>query len=123
MATQFTMTNPKTGEIKTAFYGYSWTTLFFGAFPALFRKDFITFIGVFIVAAIIALLTAGIGGFFISLVWSFMYNKYYSTNLLKQGFVFSGSEIENKTAAARLGVILNDNNTLASPVQRTVSAI
>jgi len=112
MATKFTMTNPKTGEIKTAFYGYSWTTLFFGAFPALFRKDFITFIGVFIVAAIIGFLTLGLGGLFISLVWSFMYNKYYSTNLLKQGFVFSGSDMENKTAAAALGVILNDNNTL-----------
>jgi hypothetical protein len=49
MATKINMLNPDTGLIKTGFYGFSWTTFFFGAFPALFRSDFITFVGVFVV--------------------------------------------------------------------------
>lgn len=61
MATKIKLENPQTGESITGFYGFSWTTFLFGAFPALFRKDFITFIGVFVVMLILAFLTAGIG--------------------------------------------------------------
>jgi hypothetical protein len=112
MATKIQMENPKTGEKADGFYGYSWTTFFFGAFPALFRKDFITFFGAFIVLVILALCTAGIGSWIAALIWSFMYNRYYTVNLLKKGFVFVGNRTENELAASRLGIKLNSNNCL-----------
>ncbi len=119
MAVQFPMMNPKTGEMKTALYGYSWTTLFFGGFPALFRKDFLTFLGFFLITAIFCLFLSFIFLIIIFVAWSFMYNKYYSINLLKQGFVFSGSDEENKAAAAKLGVVLNVHNTMPTTPDAT----
>jgi hypothetical protein len=114
MATKIRMENPKTGEIATGFYGYSWTTLFFGSFPALFRKDFVTFIGGFIVLIILAAFTLGVGATIGMFIWSFMYNKHYTTNLLKKGFIFAGNHTENELAAGRLGVKLNAHNSLTA---------
>jgi len=90
--------------VKDGFYGFSWTTLLFGFFPALFRGDFITFIGGFIVSLIIAVVTAGFGAIFISLIWAFMYNKYYTRKLMERGYVLAGSDADNIRAAATLGV-------------------
>jgi len=104
------MENPRTGETVNGFYGFSWTTLFFGAFPALFRKDFLTFIGVFIVLLILACFTMGIGATVGMFVWSFMYNKYYTTNLIKKGFAFAGTHTENELASSKLGLRLNPEN-------------
>lgn len=124
MATQFIMTHPKTGEVRTVFYGYSWTTLFFGPFPSLFRRDLMTFFCMFIVTSSIVVVPTAISvdgwgwsGIFISLVWSFLYNKYDVINLLKQGFVFSGRNAVNQTAAEQLGVVLNEYNTLPDSIQ------
>ena len=108
MATKIAMRHKETGIVKNGFYGFSWTTLFFGFFPALFRGDFITFIGGFAVSMIIAAFTLGIGAFFIGLVWAFMYNKYYTRKLLERGYVFAGSESENALAATAVGVTVNN---------------
>lgn len=110
MATKINLETPRTGESISGFYGFSWTTFFFGAFPALFRKDFVTFIGMFVVMLILAFITAGIGPCIVSLVWAFMYNKYFTVNKIKQGFVFAGSHTENELAASKLGLALNQNN-------------
>lgn len=110
MATKIRMENSKTGETITGFYGFSWTTLFFGAFPALFRKDFITFIGVFIVLVILAVFTAGIGSSVGMIAWAFMYNKYYTVGLIKKGFALAGTHTENEWASAKLGLRLNEDN-------------
>jgi len=95
--------------MKDGYYGFSWTTLLFGFFPALFRGDFITFIGGFVITAIIALVTFGIGALFINLVWAFMYNKYFTRKLLERGYAFAGSEGDNALAASNLGVIAPSN--------------
>ncbi|WJV64361.1 hypothetical protein PCO86_12780 [Pectobacteriaceae bacterium CE70] len=112
MATRIKMENLKTGECVDGFYGYSWTSLFFGFLPALFRKDFITFIGYFVIWAILATFTLGVGSLLVTLAWSFIYNKYYTTNLLKKGFAFAGNHTENEIAAGRIGVKLNSQNCL-----------
>lgn len=105
MATRIALRHKESGIVKDGFYGFSWTTLFFGFFPALFRGDFITFIGGFVVSLIIGVLTLGIGAFFIGLVWAFMYNKYYTRKLIERGYVLSGSDADNVFAAFALGIV------------------
>ena len=103
MATKVNMKHKETGLVKNGFIGFSWTTLLFGAFPALFRGDFLTFMGVFVVLLIVSAFTAGIGGLMLAIVWSFMYNKYYTTKLVEQGYEFCDSEEKNLSAAAAIG--------------------
>jgi hypothetical protein len=104
MATRIVLKHKESGIVKDGFYGFSWTTLFFGFFPALFRGDFITFIGGFVVSVIIGVVTAGVGALFIGLVWAFMYNKYYTRKLIERGYALAGSDGDNTRAAAALGV-------------------
>lgn len=105
MATRITLRHKDTGLVKNGFYGFSWTTFFFGFFPALFRGDFITFIGGFVISIIIAVITMGYGAFLIGVVWAFMYNKYYTRRLLERGYVLAGSDGDNALAASALGII------------------
>jgi hypothetical protein len=65
-------------EIKQAPVGFSWTTLFFGGFPALLRGDFI----VGIVLILINAITYGIAG----IVAAFIYNKMYLTGMFNKGY-------------------------------------
>ncbi|MBY4639591.1 hypothetical protein K6L44_06195 [Gluconacetobacter entanii] len=104
MATQVRLRHKDTGIEKEGFYGFSWTALFFGAIPCLFRMDFITFIGFFVVQCIIGACTLGIGVFVTSLVWAFIYNKYYTRKLLEKGYVFDDSPERVAAAKVALGV-------------------
>jgi hypothetical protein len=106
MATRIALKHKDTGIIKDGFYGFSWTSFFFGFFPALFRGDFITFIGGFVITVIIGLVTAGIGAFFVGIVWAFMYNKYYTRKLIERGYALAGSDADNTLAASALGIAL-----------------
>lgn len=72
----------------------------------MFRGDYITFIGGFVIYMIIAVFTLGFGGFFVGFVWAFLYNKYYTSKLLERGYVLAGSEADNAVAAAKLGLVL-----------------
>jgi len=104
MANSIQMIHKSTGITKTGFYGFSWTTLFFGGFPALFRGDFITFIGLFAVILIIGLATGGFGGFIASIVWAFVYNSYYTKKLLEKGYEFVGTDGEISAARSTLKI-------------------
>lgn len=106
MATRIALKHKESGIVKDGYYGFSWTTLFFGFFPALFRSDFITFIGGFVVWLIIGFMTFGIGSFFVGFVWAFMYNKYYTRKLIERGYVLAGSDADNTLAASALGIAL-----------------
>lgn len=91
------MENPNTGIIKKAPVGFSWTTLFFGCLPALFRGD----IKWFLIQIIAAFITSGLSGF----VFIFIYNKIYIKRLLEKGFKVKfvvGGTIE--TARQKLGI-------------------
>ena len=65
-------------EVREVKVGFSWTTFFFGVFPALIRKDWLWALIMFIVAW----LTVG----FSWLIFPFFYNRIYISNLLKDGF-------------------------------------
>lgn len=68
------------GRTKTVKEGFSWTTLFFGAFVPLCRGDWKWFL----IMLIAAMFTMGIS----SLVFCFVYNKIYIDELLGQGYKF-----------------------------------
>ncbi|MCY1260042.1 hypothetical protein D9M68_100180 [compost metagenome] len=70
--------NPHTGHLKEAPVGYSWTTLFFGGLPALFRGDWKWFV----IITLLCLATWGCAG----IVFSFLYNKLYLKDLIGSGF-------------------------------------
>lgn len=87
-------TNPENGRNYTAPVGFSWTTLFFGFFPAIIRGHVVGALAQFGAC----LVTLGLS----SLVFPFFYNKWYLKSLLKKGFEAKSStipldEIETRT--------------------------
>jgi len=68
----------KSGLTKQAPVGFSWTTLFFGVFPALFRGDFKWTL----IMLLAALFTAGLAW----LVFPFIYNRLYITSMIEGGY-------------------------------------
>lgn len=70
--------NPRTGQMKEAHVGFSWTTFFFGPFPMLFRGSWKWFAIIFI----LALITWGLS----NLVFMFIINKFYIKDLIADGF-------------------------------------
>lgn len=65
-------------EVKKVPLGYSWTTFFFGGWPAIFRQDWLVGIGIIVAC----LFTWGIAG----IVFSFIYNKMYAKALFSKGY-------------------------------------
>lgn len=66
------------GMVKECKVGFSWTTLFFGFLPALFRGDWKWML----IQIVAAMFTFGVS----SLVFCFIYNKIYINNLLENGY-------------------------------------
>ena len=75
--------NPRTGQMREAPVGFSWTTLFFGFLPALFRSDWVGAAIQFVVACV----TFGLSGLF----FMFVYNKMYLKRLIGEGFQVTGA--------------------------------
>ena len=69
----------KNSETKLCRTGFSWTVLLFGCFVPLFRKDW----KYFGIQLLFNILTFGLS----NLVFSFIYNKLYIKNLLRNGYI------------------------------------
>lgn len=104
MADVILLKHAQSGIVKKGYVGFSWTTLFFGLFPALFRADFATFIGGFVIWIILAVFSYGILAIIASIVWAFVYNSYYTKKLLERGYEFADSPDRIAYARQRLGV-------------------
>jgi len=70
--------NPHNGNMREAPVGFSWTVLFFGIFPPMFRSDWKGMVLIWISA----IFTLGFSG----LIWPFFYNKLYICKLISDGF-------------------------------------
>lgn len=74
------------GLVKEVKVGFSWTTLFFGFFPALFRGDLKWAAIMFIITLILGIPTLGIGSTVSGIIFSFVYNKIYIKELIEKGY-------------------------------------
>ena len=82
--------NTQSGMLKSVLLGFSWTTFFFGGFPALFRGDLKWAVIMWIVGgAGVAIAVASLGFLFILpwvfwLVFAAVYNKKHVQDLLNK---------------------------------------
>ena len=72
--------------VKKVPTGFSWTTLFFGPFPALFRGDLKWAVIQFIVNIAVAGFTAGFGLIITFPVFAVIYNDRYEQDLRAAGW-------------------------------------
>lgn len=90
--------NSRTGQMREAPVGFSWTTFFFGFFPALFRSDW--------VGAIIQLLLGCVTFGLSNLVFMFVYNKMYLKRLLNEGYEATSGSADLSFVEQRVGLLL-----------------
>jgi hypothetical protein len=104
MATAVRLRHPQSGIVKTGYFGFSWTSFFFGGFPALMRGD--VWIGLAVLAGslVASAFSAGLLWFVVGLIWAFIYNKRYTLGLLEQGYVFDDDPRQVADAKRGLGV-------------------
>lgn len=86
------------GAVRVAPVGFSWTTLFFGFFPALLRGHWIWAL----VIAVINVFTFGLAG----LVFAFIYNKSYIKYLIGEEYKVTHASQDPKFLAGKLQLAL-----------------
>ena len=84
--------NPRTGQIREAPIGFSWTMFLFGPFAPMFRGDWKWALIILIIALIIAGITAGLLGWVPGLIGAFIWNKSYLNRLISDGFQLKATE-------------------------------
>jgi len=96
MAKRVQLIQPETGLMKSGYYGFSWTFLFFGWFVPIFRGELL--IG--LLHFVITVLTFGLW----QVIIAFLYNKQYMTRMLEKGYVLNDTEEVNEAARLKLGI-------------------
>lgn len=96
MASIVMLKDPKTGIIKKGFFGFSWTTLFFGGLPAICRGD--------LVVGILITIASFFTGWIVAIIWAFVYNKRYTLGLIQQGYQFIDNNETTRLAKNKLGI-------------------
>lgn len=97
--------NPTTNQLKQVKAGFSWTTFFFGFWPALFRGDWKWFGIQLVIEIFLGCFTFGIGAGVVGIVFAFFYNKLYINDLLAKGFV--PSDEASKKALITSGITVS----------------
>jgi hypothetical protein len=115
MATSIQLKHKASGVLKTGYFGFSWTTLFFGPLPALFRGDFLTFAGAIAVLFLLGIATFGVGAYVAAFAWAFFYNSYFTKTLLENGYEFADYQSKNEQASRVLGVAYESQPVKLSP--------
>ena len=96
MAKRVQLIQPETGLMKSGYYGFSWTFLFFGWFVPIFRGELL--IG--LLHFVITVVTFGLW----QVIIAFLYNKQYMTRMLEKGYVLNDTEEVNEAARLKLGI-------------------
>ena len=104
MAMPVQLKHRQSGIVKNGYYGFSWTSFFFGGFPALFRGDVAYGLGVLVAGVLFGAYSFGFLWFIVGLVWACIYNKNYTQRLLQAGYEFH--DVPDRVAEAKraLGV-------------------
>lgn len=102
MATEVILKHPS-GLTKRAYLGWSWTSFFFGAFPALFRGDWMGFFIYFAAMIVLGLVTVGIGSIIFAVVWCIYYNRWHTRRLMERGYVVASATESIDAIKAQLG--------------------
>lgn len=104
MAATVQMKHPKSGIVKNGFYGFSWTSFFFGGIPALIRGDLVYGIGIIIASLVLGFFSFGLLSIVVNVVWAFVYNKNYTHRLIEAGYEFSDDPTHTAAARSALGI-------------------
>ncbi|MBM3490779.1 MAG: hypothetical protein FJX68_10060 [Alphaproteobacteria bacterium] len=104
MAMRVMLRHPGSGLVRPGFIGFSWTSLFFGGFPALLRGDLLVGLAVIAVSILLGAFSFGLAWFAVNGVWAFLYNNNYSRRLLEQGYELADEPGIVAEAKQRLGV-------------------
>jgi len=114
MATEIRLRNPKTGDEIVTYEGYSWTSLFFGAFPTFLRGDIALGLAVF--AVIVVIVVLAVGAFAVGLptwlasgvvggIWGLFYNGIHFDRLRRAGY-----EVVTSPATQRVDLSVQEFN-------------
>lgn len=104
MAVRIQLKHPQTGILKSGFTGFSWTSFFFGGFPALFRGDIGYGLAILLGGCLAAAISFGVLWFIVSIVWAAIYNKNYSHRLIQAGYQFDDTPQRVEAAKRSLGI-------------------
>lgn len=112
MEKRIKMYNPKTGESKNGFIGFSWPILFLAWIPMFARGDIRS--GLELIAVQLGCLAIQSCGFqsfywifiFIQVVISIVYNNYYTKRLIDKGFLFNDTDELNEIGANSVGIFV-----------------
>jgi hypothetical protein len=96
MAKRVQLIQPETGLMKSGYYGFSWTFLFFGWFVPIFRGELF----ISLLHFVITIVTFGLW----QVIIAFLYNKQYMTRMLEKGYVLNDTEEVNEAARLKLGI-------------------
>ena len=116
MSTKVSLKHAKSGVIKAAPIGFSWTTFFFGGFPALLRGDLKWAVIMWIVwlsGLGLSILTFGITSVVFGIVLAVIYNKRYVVERMEEGYVPADDHSRHVLLRAGIGT--------TSPVESSTS--